>query len=728
MTFLNPLALLGLLAAAIPILLHLFNLRKLRTIEFSTLTFLKELEKTKIRRLKLRQILLLILRTLLILLIVLAFARPTLKGSLVGNLGSHARTSAVFLIDDSFSMTTDDERGELLKQVRQTARSLTDLFAEGDDIFLLRLSALDGPTSGDERGFRDFTLLRKRIHEIKPSAIRRPIEDGIRVAARILATAQNYNKEVYVLSDFQEGVVRGDQSPSAVNEKLFPAEVRLFMVSCGKRELQNFGLESVMIPSSIFERQKPFSIQARIGNFSGTDVQDHVVSVFLNGTRVAERSIDIPKHTVVPVEFAVAADAAGFVEGFVELEHDDVEYDNRRYFALRIPERTRVLIVGTADNTQLVRLAISTLGAGESGLTAEDVTPERFSSIEIRRADVIVLCTTQGLTPAQISELSAFIKSGGGAILFPSSKLDPATFNAQFASLMGTPRLEGIDRPSGSAPASASFLEFDKADLHHPLFEGMFEPSTDGSPRQRAPGSSSNRKLESPRIRASARFALTAQSNAIITMTNGSAFLAEQGLGSGRLLLFAVPPTSEWSDFPTLGLFVPLLHRSALYLTRQQSRAVETLPGSEVILRSRAAASGPWEIRTPEQVGVPVTPTLQLFQQLFRFAGTEQTGVYTLAAHGIPVQKFVVNLDALESQTGKATPQQVETLLQRVGIQSSSVRSLDNPDNLGHSVLETRFGMELWKYFVMLALIVAVIELLVARTWKQEMTLANHHD
>jgi hypothetical protein len=110
MTFLNPLALFGLLAAALPILLHLLNLRKLRTVEFSTLAFLKELQKTRIRRLKLRQILLLILRTLLILLIVIAFSRPTLRGTLIGNLGTHARTSAVFIIDDSYSMTASNEQ------------------------------------------------------------------------------------------------------------------------------------------------------------------------------------------------------------------------------------------------------------------------------------------------------------------------------------------------------------------------------------------------------------------------------------------------------------------------------------------------------------------------------------------------------------------------------------------------------------------------------------------
>ncbi len=728
MTFLSPLALLGLLAAAIPILLHLFNLRKLRTIEFSTLTFLKELEKTKIRRLKLRQILLMILRTLLVLLIVLAFARPTLRGSLAGGIGSHARTSAVLLIDDSFSMTTEDERGLLLKQARMAAKDLTELFTDGDEVFLLRLSTLSDPASGEGRAFRDFALLRKNIDEIKPSAVHRPLEQGLRIAARLITEAQNFNKEIYVFSDFQEGVVDGKNALPRVNEELFPPQMRLFLVSSGRRELQNFALESVTIPSSIFERQKPFSVQARIINYTGNDAQDRVASVYLNGIRVSERSIDIPKQVSVPVDFSVAAEAAGYVEGFVELEHDDVEYDNKRFFALRIPERTTILVVGTSENAQLIRLALAAGGGRETGLSVGEVLPERLSSVEIKRSDVIVLGTTQGFTPAQISELSAFTKSGGGLIMFPSSKIDPALFNAQFASGMGTPRLEGIDRPAEAA-GSASFIEFERADLGHPLFQGMFEPSGDGaSSQQPSGGSTATMKLESPRIRASARFALTPQANVIISMTNGSAFLAEQGLGSGRLLLFAVPPTGEWSDFPTRGLFVPLLHRSALHLARQQSRAVEAFPGSEVILRSSATPSGPWEIRTPQQLSVPVMPTVQLFQQLFRFEGADQPGIYTLAARGSTVQKFVVNLDARESQTMKATAQQVESLLQRIGIQRSSTQSVDNPEDLRRGVLESRFGVELWKYFITLALIIAVIELLVARTWKREISLAAHYD
>ena len=121
MTFLNPIVLFGLAAAAIPILIHLLNLRKLRTIEFSSLAFLKDLQKSSIRRLKLRQILLLVLRTLLVLAIVIAFARPTLRGSMMGLPAGKASAAMVIVLDDSPSMGLRNERGTLFAQAQEAA-------------------------------------------------------------------------------------------------------------------------------------------------------------------------------------------------------------------------------------------------------------------------------------------------------------------------------------------------------------------------------------------------------------------------------------------------------------------------------------------------------------------------------------------------------------------------------------------------------------------------------
>ena len=161
MTFLNPLVLFGLVAAAIPLILHLLNLRKLRTIEFSTLTFLKELQQTKIRRLKLRQILLLIVRTLLIIVIILAFARPALRGTILGTIGTNAHSSVVFILDDSFSMTVSDEHGEYFKQAKDATVRLIELLKEGDEAYLVKLS--DVPKATIDPATHEFRSEERRV-------------------------------------------------------------------------------------------------------------------------------------------------------------------------------------------------------------------------------------------------------------------------------------------------------------------------------------------------------------------------------------------------------------------------------------------------------------------------------------------------------------------------------------------------------------------------------------
>ena len=102
MSFLNPVFLFGLLAASIPLIIHLFTRRRPRDVPFPSLEFLSEVNRSEIRRLRIKQWLLLLLRVLAIAAIAFAMARPALKGVL--GLQSDAATSVVVLIDQSGSM------------------------------------------------------------------------------------------------------------------------------------------------------------------------------------------------------------------------------------------------------------------------------------------------------------------------------------------------------------------------------------------------------------------------------------------------------------------------------------------------------------------------------------------------------------------------------------------------------------------------------------------------
>ena len=124
MSFLAPSLLWGLLAAAVPVIIHLISRRQTQRVDFSTVRFIKELEHDTIRKLKLRQIILLILRTAAVILLVLSFARPVKIGyfPLAGAVGQSTRIAMLF--DNSATMAAEVERSTLLDRSKQTALNL----------------------------------------------------------------------------------------------------------------------------------------------------------------------------------------------------------------------------------------------------------------------------------------------------------------------------------------------------------------------------------------------------------------------------------------------------------------------------------------------------------------------------------------------------------------------------------------------------------------------------
>jgi len=136
-TFLHPLALLGLAAAAIPALLHLLERRTPPEAEFPPLRYLRDAERQSARRLRLRHLLLLILRTALVAVIVLAAARPILPtggggGSGTGSGAVHAPTALAVVLDNSLSASAVVDGRPVLDRLKALARASLAQAAPGD--------------------------------------------------------------------------------------------------------------------------------------------------------------------------------------------------------------------------------------------------------------------------------------------------------------------------------------------------------------------------------------------------------------------------------------------------------------------------------------------------------------------------------------------------------------------------------------------------------------------
>ncbi len=198
MTFLHPVALLGLAAAAIPALLHLLERRIPPEVQFPPLRYLSEAERQSARRLRLRHVLLLLLRTGLIVLIVLAAARPLVPAPAAAplrNAAGHQRTALVVILDNSVSSGAVADGRPVLDRLRAAARGSLVAAAASDRVWLV---LADGVARA---GTREALLATVDSAGVSPRRL--DLTAAVRDAARLVNAEPLEGREVHVMSDLQ---------------------------------------------------------------------------------------------------------------------------------------------------------------------------------------------------------------------------------------------------------------------------------------------------------------------------------------------------------------------------------------------------------------------------------------------------------------------------------------------------------------------------------------------
>ena len=416
MTFLNPAILIGLAAASIPILIHLLNLRKLKKIEFSTLHFLKELQKNKIRRVKLKQWLLLALRVMIILLIVTALARPTLEGVSIGGTTSAAKTSAVFILDDTFSMSVVDQNGSLFNQAKQTIKKLLKQLQEGDEACLILVS---GDRNEGQKFSTNINAVSDRLDELKVSDASGNINSAFLRAAELISRSKNFNKEIYLLTDFQKGRIYDEKNLSNLGQ-ILNGKVNLYTFNYGKKDVYNISLDDLKVISRIFEKEKPIKFEAIVNNHSSQLVSNLVVSLFINGERAAQQSVDLNPNESKTIQLEGVAKKTGFINVTAEIEDDDINQDNKRFTSVYIPEKISILLLSEIPNdARFVKLALkSSEKSGNIGVTESAINS--LGSLQLKDFDVVIFIGND--LQSETDNLKRYISNGGGLIFFPSSE------------------------------------------------------------------------------------------------------------------------------------------------------------------------------------------------------------------------------------------------------------------------------------------------------------------
>ena len=699
MSFLNPAALLALAAVAVPLFLHFFNLRQPRTVEFSSLDFVKELQESTVQRVRIKEWLLLLFRMLAIACLVLAFAQPTLTSDL-GGMGASVPTTHALVVDNSLSMTADGEGGSYFDQATRTAEGVLETVEEGDEV-LLWPTARAGQSRPDP--VSNVGVVRQALANLEPRAGASALSRAIVEAAGQSDTPRTV---VYVMSDLQASTL-GDSVatdvPDGVQVQLLPLETRT---------QSNVAITDVTVTSRIAEVDQPVQLEATLVNHGPEPLDDYVSSVYLAGDRVAQATATLEPGLETTVSFTVTPQTRGWLEGAVVTEDDDVPVDDRHHFTLHVPEERRVLLVrGEGQRTKYLDLALSSeMIESRIAFRTTAIKENALASAELGQYDAVLLAGPRSLSSGEVEALTRYVDRGGGLLLFPNAQARPEDYNALFGAL-DAGSFRGF---SGALSADRTVASFGRVDLEHPLFEGVFSQE-----RRREDAS-----VEQPNIHYVMNFRPSGQSGqTLIELSNGFPFLHEVRHGGGRLLVTAVAPTRDWSELPVRGLFVPLLYRSVYYLSAGTSVAGEQLvAGRPAELRvTGVAPDASLRLRGPG--GIEVTPEQRtLFGATLLQIGETLTepGVYDVQAGTTQVRRVAVNVDPAESDLQAASSAEAsETLRTTTGAPVQAVAAAEDGE-VAETLRTQRAGTEVWNVFLLLALLFLAAEMLVASQWAPE--------
>ena len=714
-TFLNSLFLAGIAAGVVPILIHLLNRRKLKRIEFSDLRFLAPLNQQRMRSLNLRRLLLLLLRVAIIVFTAVAMARPSVRGTFSKLLPAQARSSALFLIDTSYSMRTEGEKGTALDAAKLMTGHLLDALERGDQANVMAFD--DAPHPEFERAVHDLGLVRERVNALQPSHGGTQWSAALKTALGGLQSATEPNRELYVVSDF----AGADLDSIRADLKADQGDVRITFVPVGVEPFVNVSVDAVHVPPGAVLVNEPVRVGVSVRNHATDVPADCVLQVDLAGDSKGEASLRLAGGATETHEFTLVATHPEAGTGTVRKRIDRLPEDDTRYFVLPVLEQLHVLLVrggGDARGSFFVSKALSPTRAGHTPLALQETDASRLSSRDLQGTQVVVLASEATLSDSQSQSLADFVAEGGGLFVLAGQRATAEIVNRMLLEKLGGARIRGVTQQNNG------FVNLDGLRATG-ILAGFKDTEL--------------RTLEAVKFTRYAELLSAGEARPLLKFSGGAPALVEGVHGSGKYMLCAFDGGLDGSDLAVSPMFLPLLHRSVVYLAGEASRQkTESKVGErievEVPLQTteRAApadspdagrstpadgnaieAARSFTVTTPSGRKDAVVAREVGKMAVLSYEDTREPGHYVFEGAGRKIAR-AVNVDTRESDLRRADLKQ---LAGHLGIEVAN--TIEDESSVASAVREARHGKELYKLVVGLVLALLTVEMLLSRASRE---------
>lgn len=693
MGFLSPYLLFSLVAVALPILLHLVRLRKIRTIQFSSIQFLDQLSKGTIRFIHRKRRILLLIRMAAIALLAVGFARPVFSDFDSEYSGQEV---IVIMIENSPAMSRSDHRGRLIDQAVESAEAILASLPGSVKVILevTHGQALSLPPMSP-------SLVLDQLRMVEPENRGGYLWDH-------LADVSDRAKRLDGASTFY--LITNGRATSfssrEMEESPFETSSELHLIRVGEDIGGNVGISGASLES--YRVGEVAELLVQVKNYGPESA--HGLEVFLEvaGNTRARHMADFEPLEEKVFRFEWIPENSLEYQALVRLEGDGVLFDNQRYISLKAPDQRSLLLLsdtptpGFSEAVQVITdvredLSLTTDHWSEAGwgdrLTSED------------RPGLVIIDSPVSVSEQQLYWITTYVQDGGRIFLIPAAEADLDSYNR----LLRSVRMGVMDDPVGRYGASAVIDRFAPPSPGHPVFDGLFDDTGNQSPR-----------IDSPEI--FFRYPVFEWRGPgavqLAGLVSGEPLLVEQRAGSGVVLFSTIGFGPGWSSFPEKPLFVPFLYELISYLAGERSsELIEHALGEsfEMVLPTRV------ESLIHPDTGEEMIPDQQVISNgvEISMSGKSWSPGWLLIKRARDTLVVAVNQNTMESDLLTLKDSELSERLQ------NRFREVvfSSPSGFASSAERRPAGMnpgEAWHWLLLLALGFLLTESLTARLFKAE--------
>jgi len=667
-SFLYPVFLYGLVAASLPVLIHLLNRRKLKRIRFPAVRFILLSQKRISRSYRLRHWLLLALRTLAVVFLALLLANPIFQVG-AGLFAGGGPVNLVVLLDNSLSMTWSGD-GDGFKQAKEAARLLISGLNDGDRAALIPTN-ISGKEPFRLKGQKE--ILRKELDAVE-------IADGTANFAAALGKAYELlsepaaQKEIRLITDM--GLTGWDQFSLSTLKQVDPSIPLKTLRVVSKQPPLNATVKEIRLGGQSVGANLPLQIEATVANFGDGEIKELLVQLSIDGQNKEQKLTTVPPRGEATVSFQTRLSAPGTHFGQVTLKKEGLAGNSAAHFALDAQDKLKILVVDGDPQTSLAQSetfflsrALNPAGEKDSSLFSPTVIlADGLAAASLDSYQAVILCNVASLPDVWLAKLQSFVQQGGGLLVFTGDRVQAESYNRL---AHGAPPLLPAEVRERKLGAESSGEKIEKIDLSHPALQGFSDVILSES-------------MKSTRVWGYARTA-GAGGTVLIALANGDPLLMERRVGAGRVMLMATSADRDWNDLPVKTAYLPFVQALSGYLAGGKRGALDSgIPVGAVkeISLPPGYVGKSLRIIKPNRQDAEVFLSGEKDRAAARFEDNDTAGIYRLSLPagadketGV-AQVYAVNPPFLESRLDEISAPELAAKLKPIPLEVIPVDTL----------------------------------------------------